>query len=54
MPDPSYWPLVAAVGLFIAGFGILFFMPGTVVVTLVGLFITMASIYGWSLEPVNG
>src|SRR5581483_5331077 len=23
MPDPSYWPLVAAFGLFLAGFGVL-------------------------------
>ena len=50
MPDPSYWPLIAAIGIFIAGFGILF----TMALVPVGLFIVLVSVYGWSLEPVNG
>lgn len=50
MPDPSYWPLVAAIGLFVAGFGVLFGMA----LVPVGLAILVIAIYGWSLEPVNG
>jgi len=48
MPDPSYWPLVAAAGLPFIGYGIIFdwvwAVPGALLL-LVGLF-------GWSLEPV--
>ena len=57
MPDPSYWPPLAAVGLFIAGFGILVTAAtgyGALVITAIGLLILLISIYGWSLEPVNG
>ena len=50
MPDPSYWPLIAALGIFVTGFGILFAMA----LIPVGLFIVLVSTYGWSLEPVNG
>jgi cytochrome c oxidase subunit 1 len=50
MPDPSYWPLVAAIGLSVAGLGILF----TMALVPVGLGILIIGIYGWSLEPVNG
>jgi len=50
LPDPSYWPIVAGLGIFVAGSGILFFLP----LLPVGLFILVVSVYGWSLEPVNG
>jgi cytochrome c oxidase subunit I len=50
LPDPSYWPLVAAIGLFVAGLGVLF----SLVIVPVGLAITIIGIFGWSLEPVNG
>ncbi len=50
MPDPSYWPLVCAIGLFVAGLGVLF----SLAVVPVGLAILIIGIYGWSLEPVNG
>jgi cytochrome c oxidase subunit 1 len=50
MPDPSYWPLIAAAGIFITGFGILF----TLGLIPVGLFVLIVAAYGWSLEPVNG
>ncbi|MBM2811709.1 MAG: cytochrome c oxidase, subunit [Chloroflexi bacterium] len=58
MPDPSYWPLFAALGLLVAGAGILMTASSTgytmLVVTGVGLFILLVGIFGWSLEPVNG
>jgi cytochrome c oxidase subunit 1 len=50
MPDPSYWPLVGGIGLFVAGLGVLF----TLALVPVGLGILIIAIYGWSLEPVNG
>ncbi len=50
LPDPSYWPLVAAFGLFVAGLGVLF----SLAIVPVGLGITVIGIFGWSLEPVNG
>ena len=45
--EPSYWPLVAALGLPIIGYGVLYswWLVGLgAVVMLVGL-------YGWALEP---
>ena len=50
MPDPSYWPLIAACGIFVTGSGILF----SLALIPVGLFIVIVSVFGWSLEPVNG
>jgi cytochrome c oxidase subunit 1 len=47
MPSPSYWPIVAAFGLPLIGYGIIFnwaLVGVGVVVMLVGLF-------GWILEP---
>jgi cytochrome c oxidase subunit 1 len=50
MPDPSYWPLIAALGIFVTGSGILF----SLTLIPIGLFIVIAAVYGWALEPVNG
>jgi heme/copper-type cytochrome/quinol oxidase subunit 1 len=50
LPDPSYWPLISALGIFIAGFGILF----SLTVVPVGLIVVLISVFSWSLEPVNG
>ena len=56
MPQPSYWPFVVSVGLFVAAFGILYlanFFKFGLAFGLLGTAITMVSIYAWSLEPVN-
>ncbi|MSQ24647.1 MAG: cytochrome c oxidase subunit I [Chloroflexi bacterium] len=50
LPDPSYWPLITASGIFVAGFGLLFFM----LLLPVGLFVVLFGTVGWSTEPVNG
>jgi cytochrome c oxidase subunit 1 len=57
MPNPSYYPLVTAIGvsLILGGFLLspymLFgFVP---VVSLIGIVVTLAGIYGWSYEPVG-
>jgi cytochrome c oxidase subunit 1 len=47
LPSPSYWPLVAAAGLPIMGYGIIYswwLVAAGAVVALVGF-------YGWALEP---
>ena len=57
LPDPSYWPLVSSLGLFIAGGGVLLTASmgySLLAVTGVGLLVLMIGIFGWSLEPVNG
>ena len=50
IPDPSYWPVVTAAGLFVAGASVLFAMA----LVPVGLFIVLCGVVGWSMEPVNG
>jgi cytochrome c oxidase subunit 1 len=51
MPDPSYYPAVAALGLPIAAAGV--FTGGTLMVALIaiGLTITISGLFGWVLEP---
>ena len=54
LPQPSYWPIVASIGLFIAGYGVIY--NGVVypfVLAAAGMLITMIAIYAWSFEPVN-
>ncbi len=49
MPKPSYWPFVAAIGMPLIGYGLLFhwvFLAAGVMTLLVGL-------YGWMLEPLE-
>jgi cytochrome c oxidase subunit 1 len=49
MPNPSYWPLVAAAGMPLIGYGLIYhwiFIPAGVVLLLAGL-------YGWKIEPVE-
>jgi cytochrome c oxidase subunit 1 len=47
LPGPSYYPIVASLGLPIVGYGIIFgwWMVG------VGLVVTLAGFFGWVLEP---
>jgi cytochrome c oxidase subunit I len=47
MPSPSYFPLIAAAGLPIAGYGLIFGVPAVAL----GLVITLAGFFGWALEP---
>ena len=47
MPSPSYFPLIAAVGLPVAGYGLIFGVPAVAL----GLVITLAGFFGWALEP---
>jgi cytochrome c oxidase subunit 1 len=47
MPSPSYFPLIAAAGLPIIGYGLIFGLPAVAL----GLVITLAGFFGWALEP---
>ena len=54
LPQPSYWPLVTAIGLLIAAYGVVFnniLLP--YVIAGIGTLITFVGVYAWSLEPVN-
>ena len=56
MPQPSYWPIVVSIGIFIGGFGVLYINAASwigVGVAVIGSLITMIAVYAWSLEPVN-
>jgi cytochrome c oxidase subunit I len=47
MPSPSYYPLVAALGFPVMGYGLIYFYPAVAV----GIVILLLGIYGWALEP---
>ncbi len=58
MPNPSYYPLIAAAGLTIAALGLIFSHPRLQIarvdlplLALLGLITLVVGIYGWSLEP---
>jgi cytochrome c oxidase subunit 1 len=47
LPSPSYWPLVAALGMPLIAYGVLYswFLVG------LGFFLALVGFYGWALEP---
>jgi cytochrome c oxidase subunit I len=47
LPSPSYWPLVAAAGLPIIGYALIF----NLYLAIAGGILVLAGIYGWVLEP---
>jgi len=47
MPSPSYFPLIAAAGLPVIGYGLIFGVPAVVI----GLVIALVGFFGWALEP---
>ena len=49
LPSPSYFPLLAAIGITLAAFGIVY----TYFLTAFGIFMALASLYGWYLEPIT-
>jgi len=49
MPNPSFWPIVAAAGMPLIGYGLIYhwiFIP-------VGVVLLLAGLYGWKIEPVE-
>jgi len=54
LPQPSYWPFLASLGLFIAAYGLIYFQSVVgLAAASIGAMLTMVSIYSWSFEPVN-
>jgi cytochrome c oxidase subunit 1 len=49
LPNPSFWPLVTAIGVTLAAAGIIFGF----VLTGVGVLILLAGVYNWALEPAS-
>jgi cytochrome c oxidase subunit 1 len=55
MPNPSYWPLVAAFGvaMLFGGFLMPYRLGALPTVTLLGIIVLAVSIYGWAFEPAG-
>jgi cytochrome c oxidase subunit 1 len=49
MPDPSYFPLIAAIGMPLMGYGVIYKVWP---VAILGMITTLGGLFGWSLEPV--
>jgi cytochrome c oxidase subunit 1 len=49
LPQPSYWPIIAAIGLLVGGYGLIY----NIAVAAIGGAITVVAVYAWSFEPVN-
>ena len=50
MPTPSYYPLLASIGLPVICYGLMYkAWP----VALIGGLVTLGSVYGWALEPAT-
>jgi cytochrome c oxidase subunit 1 len=60
MPNPSYYPVIAAAGMFIGSLGLLFDNPKITIglfhlptLCLLGAVIMVMGIYGWAFEPAG-
>jgi hypothetical protein len=51
MPDPSYYPLIAALGLPTMGWGVLASGAAQIVMLGLGALILISGCFGWALEP---
>jgi cytochrome c oxidase subunit I len=50
MPTPSYYPLLASLGLPVIAYGLMY---RSWFVALIGGLVTLTSVYGWALEPAT-
>ena len=60
MPNPSYYPVVAALGMFIGALGLLFDSPRLTIgllhlpsLTIAGVVVFLMGVYGWAFEPAS-
>jgi len=55
MPNTSFWPLVAGVGvsMIFSGFLTPFFLGFVPTITVLGIIVLIISVYGWSYEPAG-
>ncbi len=51
MPSPSYFPIVAATGLPLLGYGVIYFNSTGKALLVLGALVTMMGLFGWVLEP---
>ncbi len=60
LPNPSYYPLLASLGIFLAAYGLIIYNPAIPIGALdlpslsaAGLLLLVLGIYGWSFEPAG-
>ncbi|MGH3440781.1 MAG: cytochrome c oxidase subunit I [Nitriliruptorales bacterium] len=62
LPNPSYWPLVFAFGIFVMSYGLVFlkeagptspWSPGGILVLAIGAVVALGGFFGWVLEPLE-
>jgi hypothetical protein len=49
MPNPSFWPALAAVGLFLIAAGFIW----SFAITAAGIVVLIGSVYNWAFEPAG-
>ena len=49
MPNPSYWPMVIAFGLFCMASGLIFGLP----ISIIGVAVIFIGVNGWAFEPAG-
>ena len=57
LPNPSWWPLLAGIGIFLFGFGFLFgpTLVGPISpITIFGVVLLFVSVYGWAFQKFEG
>lgn len=50
LPNPSYWPILVALGILLGFAGFIF----TWAISIVGVVLLFVAVYGWALEPAFG
>ena len=60
MPNPSYYPVIAALGLFLIALGMLFNSASITiglfhlpVISGIGVIVILLGIFGWAFEPAS-
>jgi hypothetical protein len=51
LPSPSYYPVLAGFGLFLAVTGLVY-VPWGLLVTGIGAIVALWGLFGWSMEPL--
>ena len=51
MPNPSYFPVIVAVGILMLAAGLM--IPPFPVVSVLGVVVMFVGIYGWTFEPAG-
>ena len=53
MPGQSYFPVIIAIGLTAAGYGVIFHETFTWALAAVGTAVALVATYAWSFEPAS-